>query len=295
MVIIGFGCGLGNQMFQYAFYLSLKKRHPELEVKADIYYAFSKEHNGFELDRVFGINLPGCTRKERKKYSDIPIRKTKFTQIIIRLKHSLGVYKKSFYHQPDYTEYFPDVYQISRSQPKYLLGIWANENYFKDLKAELQLDIFKFQLPLNKSSKIYKQHILGSCSISIHVRRGDYIQYGNYVLGKAYYSKAIAYMEEHLQSKIQYFVFSDDMSYARNLFSDMSNVEYVVGNDGNNSWMDMYLMSLCQHNIIANSSFSFWGAYLNKNKDKIVVASNKPFVRCKCPFVCDSWIVIEEN
>lgn len=272
-----------------------KKKCPTMEIKADVKYAFIEEHNGIELDRVFGIHLQECTLEERKKYSEMPIRNSWLSQKILAIRNIVGIHKRSFYIQSDYTEYFPEVYCLLADQDKYLLGIWANEKYFEDIKEEIQTKVFCFRLPLNESSKVYKHHISSCESVAIHVRRGDYVQYGNHVMGKSYYNRAIKYMEENLQCDIQYFVFSDDMEYAKSLFCDVLNIEYVVGNEGNDSWMDMYLMSLCKHNIIANSSFSFWGAYLNKNRDKIVIASSRPFVRCKCPFACKNWIIMDED
>lgn len=295
MIIIGFGAGLGNQMFQYAFYLSMKRRYPQVEFKADMQYAFANAHNGIEIDKVFGIKLTNCTLRERKKLSEIPLKRTIITRAVGKIRNTIGIHKKSFYHQPDNTEFFSEVYNFSAHDDKYLLGVWANEEYFRSLKDELQTQSFIFKLPLNERSKEYKQHILNTESVSIHVRKGDFVQCENHIMSKRYYSKAMEYIESHLQCEIQYFVFSDDMEYAKELFCDILNAEFVVGNNGNDSWMDMYLMSLCKHNIIANSSFSFWGAYLNRNEDKIVIASNKPFRGCKNPFTCMGWVTLDED
>ena len=89
-----------------------------------------------------------------------------------------------------------------------------------------------------------------------------------------------------------FFVFTDDIEYAEKLFYDTSKFIIVKGNSGRNSYRDMQLMSLCRHNITANSTFSFWGAYLNRNNDKIVVAPDIPFSGTKNPFICDDWIRI---
>lgn len=296
MIVIGFGCGLGNQMFQYAFYLSMADQYPQVVFKADTRFAFVKEHNGFELDSVFGISLQECTIDERKKLSEFPIKKNLMNGIVLRVRNRLKWHKKSFYKQYDYTEYYPEVYNLAAGMDRYLLGIWANEKYFKNLKFQLQEEIFVFdEKKLNVTSKYIKEKIQSTeNSVSIHVRRGDFVKYQNHVMGKQYYQKAVNIMENKV-GEVNYFVFADDMNYARELFQQSLNVFYVQGNVNADSWMDMYLMSLCDNNIIANSSFSFWGAYLNQNDEKVVIAPNIPFVNCRNAFTCEGWITIDES
>ena len=89
-----------------------------------------------------------------------------------------------------------------------------------------------------------------------------------------------------------FFVFSDDPVTAKDMFGNRENVCYVEGNTGSNSFRDMQLMSMCDHNIIINSTFGFWGAYLNKNRNKVVIGTKKPFANFKCPFACDDWVLI---
>ena len=296
MIIIGFGCGLGNQMFQYAFYLSMVNRYPQVDFKADTHYAFVEEHNGFELDRVFGINLQECTISERKKLSEFPLKKNLISQVALKIRNRLKWNKKSFYKQYDYTEYYPEVYNLPSEVDMYLLGIWANEKYFRNLKSRLQKEVFTFdEKRLNGTSRQIKERIKSTeNSVSIHVRRGDFVEYQNPVMGIHYYQKAMKIIENKIGSA-NYFVFSDDVEYARELFQQSLNVFYVQGNVKADSWMDMFLMSICNHNIIANSSFSFWGAYLNRNNEKVVIAPNTPFVNCRNPFTCEEWITIDEN
>ncbi len=295
MIIIGLGCGLGNQMFQYAFYLSMKKRYPEAEIKIDSRYAFIEEHNGIEIDRVFGITIPKCKLEERRKFSEIPLNKSILARLFFKIRNTTGIHKKSFYKQRDYTEYYPEVYDFNEKENKYLLGVWGNERYFRDFRKEIQEQIFIFQLPLNDNSERICQHIRCVESVSVHVRKGDFVQYKNHIMGSLYYKKAMEYIESYLENEVYYFVFSDEMDYARSLFDGMSNVKYVTGNCKNENWMDMYLMSICKHNIITNSSFGFWGAYLNRNDNKVVIAPNQSFGTCKNPFTCEEWILIDET
>ncbi len=296
MIVIGFGCGLGNQMFQYAFYLSMMDRYPQVKFKADTRYAFAEEHNGFELDKVFGIQLEECTTDERKKLSEFPIRKNFIREIELKVRNRLKWHKESFYKQYDYTEYYSDVYDLPADRDMYLLGVWANEKYFCHLKFRLQTEVFMFDKSrLNTVSKEIKERIVSTGNtVSVHVRRGDFVQYKNHLMGKRYYLKAMKIIEDTL-GEVHYFVFSDDVDCARDLFQQFSNVVFVQGNMKTDSWMDMYLMSICNHNIIANSSFSFWGAYLNQNIKKMVIAPNIPFINCKNAFTCEGWVTIDEN
>lgn len=296
MIIIGFGCGLGNQMFQYAFYLSMLDKYSQIKIKADTQYAFVEEHNGFELEKVFGIKLQECSINERKKLSEIAVKKNFYTEAVLKIRNKLGIHKKSFYKQQDYTEYYPEVYNFPSNLDKYLLGVWGNEKYFQNMKERLQKEVFVFASPkLNDISRKIKRKIESvDNSVSIHVRRGDFVEYKNHIMGEVYYEKAMGLMEKKL-GKVYYFIFSDDMGYAGKLFQESSNIFFVNGNGKEDSWMDMYLMSLCKNNIIANSSFSFWGAYLNLNINKVVIAPQIPFKNCKNAFTCEEWIMIDEN
>lgn len=296
MIIVSFGCGLGNQMFEYAFYLSLKYVYDNVVIKADTQYVLPNEHNGFELNYVFGIQMPESSLKEVMKYSDFIPRKKRFLlyRIIRFITKKLGFIKKSYYIQKDYTEYYSDVYDLDPCKNYYMQGIWGNYRYFNNMESFLQDKVFIFQYNrLNEKSRKYKETIENCRNpISIHVRKGDFIEYENTVLDHKYYDKAVQIMEGFVPD-LTFFIFSDDYIYAKELFGNFVNAKFVEGNNGMDSWMDMYLMSLCRHNIIANSSFSFWGAYLNKNDKKIVIAPNIAFRQCRNPFVCGEWIVVD--
>ncbi len=116
-------------------------------------------------------------------------------------------------------------------------------------------------------------------SVSIHIRRGDYLL-ENGAIEMGYYSKAIRKLEqieELSEDEFDFYVFSDDERFAKEIFGKIKNYHIIDGNTGNKSYRDMQLMSLWKHNIVANSTFSFWGAYLNKNSDKVVIAPSIPF------------------
>lgn len=125
------------------------------------------------------------------------------------------------------------------------------------------------------------------------MRRGDYITLGITQVPEDYYKKGIQIMESKVGSdNIQYFIFSDDIEYAKMYFSNLKNAEYVSGNRKEDSYRDMQLMSLCKHNIIANSTFSYWGAFLNRNVEKVVIAPRIAAKAYHKPFACEGWILI---
>src|SRR5690606_38192956 len=143
--------------------------------------------------------------------------------------------------------------------------------------AEELREHFQFPQITDIKNKELIQHIQQRNSVSLHVRRGDYLIASNQHLGSicdnAYYEKAITYINEKTDSPL-FVIFSNDIPWCKETFNNIDAI-FVDWNTGNQSYIDMQLMSLCKHNIIANSSFSWWGAWLNNNPDKIVVSPNK--------------------
>lgn len=255
--IIRFDGGLGNQMFEYAFYLSLRYKNP-FAVYAFDTSASDSSHNGYELDRVFYID----SSRECNRYAFL--------------------YKLERHHYVDFTEvseenaivYESNVYSKIWHSHIYI-GYWQTEKYFKHITTIVR-NAFRFREELlSKKTKQMMRIIRESKNaISLHVRRGDYVGIGNTkTFGMEYYDAAVKKMREKYKDATL-FVFSDDPEWVRKnlLYENMMVVDWNIGKD---AWQDMYLMSQCQHNIIANSSFSWWGAWLNSNPDKIVVAPKK--------------------
>ncbi len=295
MMVVCFGDGLGNQMFQYAFFYSLKKRYSSSYIKMDINYIYgSAMHNGFELDSVFGIKREECAHAEALILADyfpqylkryIPIN---FFHKVRRVL--LGV-KKTFIVQEDATVFYPEVYQLNPLYSYMFKGNWINEKYFQEYRDEL-MNIFTFPPFDDDQNRLYMNEILAANSVSIHIRRGDYLQSPLYTLGIKYIQTAVQIINQKVNTP-KYFVFTDDPEYVSKHFSFIDNMTVINGNKGKKSFRDMQLMSLCKHNIIANSTFSFWGAYLNRNTDKIVIAPRKAANKLKNPFACNDWIKIE--
>lgn len=296
MIIVSVGCGLGNQMFEYAYIVKLKKLYPQQKIKMDISNSFPKAHNGYELNKVFGINIEECTEKEFKEFANFEIKgKNKFEREICRLyiaiKQRMNKNSGIYMRQRDNTQFYAYLLKLQRERSYYIKGIFANCKYFADIKEQLLCD-FTFPKIKDTVNLKWAEKIKNTESCSIHLRRGDYVSEGIILLEEDYYNTAMKIVEERCKKKCIFFVFTDDVQCAKKYFEKKEDVFYIEGNDGDNSYIDMQLMSLCKHNIIANSSFSFWGAYLNKNKNKIVVSSKQPYNLCKCPFTCKEWIKI---
>jgi len=162
----------------------------------------------------------------------------------------------------------------------YLEGYWGSEKYFKDIENIIRKEFTLKDKPDAINQKMISR-IKNCDSVSIHIRRGDYIfdeKTNKYhgVCNLDYYLKAIALVAKKVK-KPYFFIFSDDIRWAKQNLHLKFPCVYVNHNIGKKDYEDLRLMSNCCHNIIANSSFSWWGAWLNKNKDKIVIAPKKWF------------------
>lgn len=256
MKIVKFQGGLGNQMFQYALYERLKLL--DKRVYADIsFYTTTKSHNGYELENIFKIDI-------YKKYNFI---KEKVFQNKKIMKKIRKFYKSKVINQND-------VFYDECILEKYIIfdGYWQSEKFFKDIESTIRR-IFTFPEIIETENIEIKNKIESTNSVAIHIRRGDYIE--NTILSSLasvkYYEDAIEYIKNEIKNPI-FFIFSDDIKWCKENLKIKEQVYYIDWNKGKNSYRDMQLMSLCKHNIIPNSSFSWWGAWLNKNLDKIVIA-----------------------
>jgi hypothetical protein len=276
MKIVKICGGLGNQMFQYAFTHALKTTAIDKNIFIDIsLYKTSLVrgginfcHNGFELERVFG--LPVST--EIASENDIKKLSTPADTFFHRLRRKYLTKKTHFIDKTFFfkSDFFTDTSDL------YLEGYWQSHLYFNHLENQIH-QLFSFALPLSaKSEEAFS--LAGSNPVSIHVRRGDYLNSENLnVCTKEYFQNAISQMilecEKEQKPVTHFLVFSDDIEWCKNNLNVHNiPVTFVDWNKGQDSWQDMALMSKCNHNIIANSSFSWWGAFLNKNPAKKVFA-----------------------
>ena len=293
MIIISVGGGLGNQMFEYAFYCMFKYLYPDVEVKLDIMHTIGDNHNGYELERIFGVKAEECTKEELRKLSDIyPVDEPhyKYHHFWERIRFRLIGHKSSCIVQQDFTVYEDSFFHLDMSKSYYLYGVFANYQYLSDIDDMIRM-IFQFPQIKDASNQYWEKEIGNSESVGIHIRHGDYVAWGVELVPEKFYRKAIDYIRDCVPNKeLKYFVFTDDPIYAKETYGDIAGLQVIEGNSGRDSYIDMQLMSLCKHNIIANSTFGFWSAYLNQNISKIVVVPDMPYTGCKNPFACAEWI-----
>lgn len=275
MNIVAIDGGLGNQMFQYAYYLKLRANNENTYFLA----ADNKNnHNGYELGHVFGIkNL------KSKNFLLKVIRKTQKPFIHRIQDNDIGNFSET---------------QMGSKPINYHAGYWQSEKYFKNVESKVR-SVYDFnESKLNNRSNHALRTITNLETVSIHIRRGDYIsnkwvleRLGN-VCVKEYYIEAINKMKSMLRDPLNFFIFSDEIVWAKNMLGE-ENLNFVNWNNGKDSWQDMFLMSRCNHNIIANSSFSWWAAYLNDNPRKIVISPSKWFNTKKgADIILEKWIKI---
>jgi hypothetical protein len=270
--------GLGNQMFIYAFYLQMRKRFPGTRIDlSDMRHYHA--HNGYELDRVFGISdREFCIAKPLKKVLEFL-----FFKVILERKQNLETM---------------EAFTKSYAYPfLYFKGFYQSERFFKDVEGEVrQAFAFDMSKANAESQTLALQIQENPHAVSLHVRRGDYMEpkfykrYGT-VCSQAYFQRAVEMMLAQVP-QAHFYIFSDDVEWVKqNLRLPRATV--VSCNRGADSWQDMMLMSLCRHNIICNSTFSWWGAWLNANPEKHVIAPSRWLADVDMPYIIpETWMKV---
>ncbi len=291
MIIVKVWGGLGNQMFDYALYRQLEEKYRgEIEVKLDIsFFDYYDAHYGYELERVFSLKPVYATREECEKLANIKL------DMWNRFKRKYICQKPTqIVPAPEQATCFvPEILELSEG---YLQGYWQSELYFKNIENEIRKD-FRFCNPLNKNNSELLEQIRASNSVSLHVRRGDYVSNQKIkkdaltpsgVCTEKYYFNAIEYIQAQIENP-EFFVFSDDIEWCRQNLR-LESAHYADWNVGKESFVDMQLMSCCKHNIISNSTFSWWGAWLNGNPGKMVLVPDKWYYNGHIgDILCDDW------
>lgn len=268
MVIVRAQGGLGNQMYQYALYkvflkygkdcrMSLYSYTDKFITKSAVMHA-----KGYLIDDVFGTKTIKSNKKDDEKLGSVKM------DTIGRLLRKYGFYKKTHFQEEQYPKLIFNEKLFSMDNV-YLDGYWQSVHYLEIVEKELRQQ-FEFARQLEGKNEDILRQIQSSNAVSIHVRRNDYVSSGVYVLlGEEYYSKAINLIRSKVDKPL-FFCFGDDMEWCKkNIIGE--DIIYVDWNKDDNSYIDMQLMSNCKHNITANSSFSFWGAWLNSYEEKCVI------------------------
>jgi hypothetical protein len=267
-VITRLNGGLGNQLFQYATGLALARKLGA-RLKIDITEFETYHLRRFELGRL-PIQASVATTADVAGVIINPSRlQRNLNRIAIRLHLDNGkaAFKEIHYH------YDPLFEQIRH--PVYLNGYWQSEKYFQSVASQLRNELQFNDIP-DQANLDALQLIQSSISVSLHIRRGDYVSNASAtavhgLCSLDYYNAAIRYFAERINSPT-FFVFSDDLQWAKDHLKMPHPVHFVDANGPDRGIEDMWLMKSCQHHITANSSFSWWAAWLNQQPGKIVVA-----------------------
>lgn len=277
MIVSTITDGFGNQLFMYACGYAMAKCHKEKLALDTTYLATSNlreyELSGLrvEYDKMYSIN------------KSLPY----FLKVVLRKAiHACMAFRFKQYRERQAWHYDGALLQTTGSYR--LRGYWQCEKYFKDYRSE----ILKMLSPSYEPTSSFKEllsKIRNSNSISVHVRRGDYVALG-ICLSDVYYKAAIRLMSEKVNAP-EFYVFSDDIEYAKGLFDGIANanINFVSYEACNSTIEDFLLMKSCLHNITANSSYSWWGAWANENNEKIVVCPKR---EPKDDFYPEEWIEI---
>jgi hypothetical protein len=275
--------GLGNQLFQYATARALTLR-TGAELKIDLssyiddplrrYELASYSINGTIINNSDGVRSRNFVNQLKK---------------VLRLLQS----REKYYREPHF-HYDPSVRNLS--VPVFLEGYWQSEKYFAEHAINIRHDLIPIQ-PLELENAIVAEQIRSVNAVSVHVRRGDYVENvhtNSYhgVCSIEYYRAAIDWMRRSV-GEIHLFIFSDDHEWTKHNLQTNCPTTYVIANPPDRGFRDMQLMAMCRHHIIANSSFSWWGAWLNPRPDKIVIAPKKWFANSENDtrdLIPDAWV-----
>lgn len=274
MIIAKLIGGLGNQMFQYAAGRRAAVAN-NTELKLDI-TGYDNQvgitPRVYMLD-IFNIHATVATKQEIKLFNNNS--KHRIQRNLYRIM--LSFFQRHYIRQkaPGFTHEFLTIPDNS-----YIDGYWGSEKYFLDIADTIRKEFTLKNKPDKTNSELIR-YINNCNSVSVHVRRSDYVKdkrthdfHG--VCGLDYYRKAATLVSKKMHHPV-YFVFSDDPVWCKTNLRLNYPITYVTHNLETKDYEDMKLMSMCKHNIIANSSFSWWGAWLNKNPNKIVIAPKKWF------------------
>ncbi len=264
MIQVKLSGGLGNQMFQYAFAAYLAEANGAV-VLNDARYKTLPSHHGMELRKVFDLpeTLPIVHERCRYGYNeDSVLFRTvrRLTGVELRTRHV-------FFEHPGKSGL---VSQKRMDRDMYFVGWWQDLRYIFPVEERLKRDFVFRPFPDGRNRAFAEGVLANRETVSVHVRRGDYLTVGALNLGESgYYRNAMDAARIRLQNPL-FVVFSDDIGWCRREFGAKSDVVFADWNQDGDSYLDLRLMSLCRHAVVANSTFSWWAAFLNRNPKKLV-------------------------
>lgn len=295
MVLVKLHGGLGNQMFQYAAARSLIKNEGCVSVDT----RFFKKTDNTETFTARQYELGIFENIKAREASGYYVNLFNSNALFFKLRRKSLKSSIKFIEQKGHNYEYISFQEFNEFKYLYLDGYFQSEKYFKHIRIEL-LNEFEFPA-LDKKNEILKKKIENSTnSVSIHIRRADYLKpiFSDVigVLPVDYYYNALTCLGTSLADK-NLFIFSDDIEWVKENFTPKEENFFFIENNKEEGWKDMALMTACKHHIIANSSFSWWGAWLSKNSGKIFAPHNwfNP-LKVKfniLDFISDGWNIIQ--
>ena len=277
MIIISLFGGLGNQMFQYSTAKAISlKLGVELKLDTSLLEDRTPKENFTYRDyefSAFNIDEKIANTNEVRRFVPNLWNSSKTTLALFKIKRA--IFGTHYYWEKHKFEY--DAFTKSLKDNTYIYGYFQSEKYFAGIRPQL-LESFRLRTNPNEANMKLLAQIQAENSVSIHIRRGDYKNSPFQLLEMdSYYLKAIKSIEQKIDSPV-FYIFTNDIAWTEKQFKTTQIKKVIVNiNTESQSYMDMILMSHCQHNICANSSFSWWGAWLNSNPKKVVIVPKKWF------------------
>lgn len=291
MVVVRVWGGLGNQMFQYALgYAMAKRNNTELVLDMSFFY---QKHNSWTTERtpdLLELPIDKCKLVNRNNEISplLHILQNPYVNYAIRrilpIAFPIGKYT---YVKESKLEFLPSIIKM-KGKNVYFDGYWHCDQYFDSYRGDLQKQfVAKEPLILN----YYNEHKQGKVNtVAVHIRRGDYVSQNNpNVRGIEYYLKAMDYIKEKIDNPL-FYIFSDDLDWVVKQFGKREDIVLVNKEKTLTDIQEFQMISLCDHQIISNSSYSWWGAWLNDNPKKIVICPAK--WEGKKDMMLDEWVKI---
>ncbi|MDR1473108.1 MAG: alpha-1,2-fucosyltransferase [Lactobacillales bacterium] len=298
--------GLGNQLFEYAFALAMAKKNCARVLIDTREYedARSKKYvRDFELGIYFSnidTNLFGTKKVPKFSFIKFEICKKIFSTVKLFenffKKNNKKIFKFFKFFGMNFCEHGNGVVPCMKKKIEYVYGFFQNVDYVNKILDEIKSNIkFTDKQLSDAASKFLMQIQQSENSVMIHIRRGDYVDISWPLCSRDYYLNAIKIIKQKVGGELSIFVFSDDIQKAKELLGDDYN--NLVWIENTSTCEDLYLMSQCEHFIIANSTFSWWGEKLSKNQlNKIVIAPDEwPYVLEKANLYEDYYIVLNND
>lgn len=290
MKIVNIIGGLGNQMFQYAFALALKQKHKNEQVLIDTeHFNGYHLHNGFELEKVFYTSAIDVANWKQISRVSRYVPNHKLSRIV---RHFLPLRK---------SEFIDNIYEFNPAALEqkgdiYYEGYWQAYKYFEECKNIIKKQ-FVFR-DIDETNLAISEEMMNFNSVSIHIRRGDYVNAKDFknICTLDYYKHAIQLLKQSGKQYV-FYIFSNDLEWCYENLKYLlqgHEIKFIEGNNGLNSYKDMYLMSSCKNMILANSSFSWWAAFLNRNANPIILIPTRWVNSTECMDIApNEWIRVK--